>query len=65
MEERRDALLQIIDRVFGLRGVEELEPRIRAIEDGQKLASLISSALSSPSIDEFRKVLNQNGLGKN
>ena len=60
-----DALLRVIDQEFGKRGVEELEPQIRAIEDGQKLASLIAPAVRSHSIDEFKRILEQNGLGKN
>ena len=54
-----DALLRIIERVFGVRGMEELEPRIRAITDGQKLVSLIDPALQSPSVDEFKRALDQ------
>ena len=50
-----NALLRVIERVFGLRGREELEPCIRAITDGQKLVSLIDLALQSPSIDEFKR----------
>ncbi len=63
LEERReayiDALLQIVKQEFGKRGAEDLEPRIRAIADGQKLARLITPALQSPSVEAFKEVLEQ------
>ena len=54
-----DALLQIVKQEFGKRGAEELEPRIRAIADGQKLARLITPALQSPSVEAFKEILGQ------
>ncbi len=57
VEAYTDVLLQIINWEFGKRGVEELEPRVRAIEDGQTLASLIAPAVRSHSIDEFKRAL--------
>ena len=54
-----DAVLQIVKQEFGLRGMQEVEPRIRAIADGQKLASLITPALQATSVEAFKKALEQ------
>jgi hypothetical protein len=57
VEAYTNALLDIINQVFGLRGREQLEPRIREIRDCQKLASLISPVLQSDSVDELKQRL--------
>ncbi|MBI1928098.1 hypothetical protein HYR99_28120 [Candidatus Poribacteria bacterium] len=54
-----DALLQILQQEFGRRGMQEVEPRIRAIDDEQKLASLITPALQATSVEAFKKALEQ------
>ena len=52
-----NVLLQIIETEFGESGVEELEPRIRAIENAQKLASLVVPAYRATSVEEFKRTL--------
>ena len=52
-----NVLLQIIETEFGKSGVEELEPRIRAIENAQRLASLVVPAHRATSVEEFKQTL--------
>ena len=52
-----DAIIKIVETEYGRNGLRELEERIRAIQDEQKLFSLIEPALTSPSLDAFKKVL--------
>ena len=59
VEAYTDAVLQIIQQEFGQRGMQEVEPRIRAIDDEQKLASLITPALQATSVEAFKKALEQ------
>ena len=52
-----DALIKIVETEYGKNGLRELEEQIRAIQDEQKLFALIEPALTSPSLDAFKKVL--------
>ncbi|MCH8295100.1 hypothetical protein IH992_28790 [Candidatus Poribacteria bacterium] len=52
-----DALPQVVGQEFGQRGIQELEPRIRAIENAQKLASLVVPAYRATSVEEFKQTL--------
>jgi len=51
-----DALVKIVKTEYGKKGVRELEEPIRAIQDEQKLFALIEPALTSPSLEAFKKV---------
>lgn len=56
-EGRAEDLTKIIEIRFGQTGLQELEEQIRAIQDEQKLFALIEYALTSSSLDAFKKTL--------
>lgn len=57
IEGRMEDLTKIIEIKFGKEGVQELEKQIRAIQDEEKLFSLIEPAFTSPTLDDFKRVL--------
>jgi len=56
-EGRIKDLTKIIEIQFGKRGVQEVEEHIRAIQDEEKLFTLIEPALTSSSLEDFKRVL--------
>jgi hypothetical protein len=59
VEAYTDSLLQIIRWAFGRIGLAGLEPRVRQIDDVQKLESLIKPALYTRSVKEFEKTVEE------
>jgi len=56
-EERIRNLTKIIEIQFGKEGLVEVEEQIRAIQDEEKLFTLIEPALTSSSLEDFKRVL--------
>ena len=51
------ALAKILETEYGKKGLRELGEQIQAIQDEEKLFALIEPALTSPTLDEFKRVL--------
>jgi len=51
------SLIKIIETEYGKKGLRQVESRIQAIQDEDKLFALIEPALTSSSLEEFKKTL--------
>ena len=56
-EGRMEALMKIVETEYGKKGLQQVENKIQAIQDENKLFALIEPALTSSSLEEFKKTL--------
>ena len=54
---RMESLMKIVETEYGKKGLRQVESRILAIQDENKLFALIEPALTSSSLEEFKQTL--------